>query len=122
MVNDFRPFGSAMAKLSTQSRTIERDDGREVALPTAIDNYRRIDTEPASRMLSTGVDVQTCKLIVLEREVGSMTEFKQILGRGTRVREDMKKFYINGRRVQIIAERIEYLDEDGKLITERLRD
>jgi type I restriction enzyme R subunit len=44
MVNDFRPFGSAMAKLSTQSRTIERDDGREEALPTAIDKYRRIDT------------------------------------------------------------------------------
>jgi type I restriction enzyme R subunit len=36
-----------------------------------------------SRLLSTGVDVQTCRLIVLDREVGSMTEFKQIVGRGT---------------------------------------
>ena len=35
-----------------------------------------------SRLLSTGVDVQTCRLIVLDREVGSMTEFKQIIGRG----------------------------------------
>ena len=35
-----------------------------------------------SRLLSTGVDVQTCRLIVLDREVGSMTEFKQIVGRG----------------------------------------
>jgi type I site-specific restriction endonuclease len=43
--------------------------------------------------LSTGVDVQTCRLIVLDREVGSMTEFKQIVGRGTRVHEDTKKFY-----------------------------
>ena len=34
-----------------------------------------------SRLLSTGVDAQTCRLIVLEREVGSMTEFKQIVGR-----------------------------------------
>jgi type I restriction enzyme R subunit len=41
-----------------------------------------------SRLLSTGVDVQTCRLIVLDRAVGSMTEFKQIVGRGTRVHED----------------------------------
>ena len=46
-----------------------------------------------SRLLSTGVDVQTCQLIVLDREVGSMTEFKQIIGRGTRVHEDTRKFY-----------------------------
>jgi type I restriction enzyme R subunit len=44
-----------------------------------------------SRLLSTGVDAQTCRLIVLEREVGSMTEFKQIVGRGTRVHEDTRK-------------------------------
>src|SRR5665811_216227 len=46
-----------------------------------------------SRLLSTGVDAQTCRLIVLDREVGSMTEFKQILGRGTRVHEDTGKYY-----------------------------
>jgi type I restriction enzyme R subunit len=46
-----------------------------------------------SRLLSTGVDAQTCRLIVLDRAVGSMTEFKQIIGRGTRVHEDTKKFY-----------------------------
>ena len=46
-----------------------------------------------SRLLSTGVDVQTCRLIVLDREVGSMTEFKQIVGRGTRVHEDTHKYY-----------------------------
>jgi type I restriction enzyme R subunit len=46
-----------------------------------------------SRLLSTGVDAQTCRLIVLDREVNSMTEFKQIVGRGTRVHEDTKKFY-----------------------------
>src|SRR5205823_7152818 len=46
-----------------------------------------------SRLLSTGVDVQTCRLIVLDREVGSMTEFKQIVGRGTRIHEDTHKFY-----------------------------
>nr|VFJ58905.1 MAG: type I restriction enzyme, R subunit [Candidatus Kentron sp. DK] len=46
-----------------------------------------------SRLLSTGVDIQTCRLIVLDREVGSMTEFKQIIGRGTRVHEDARKYY-----------------------------
>src|SRR5262249_55412461 len=45
MVNDFRPFSGAMAKLSTSSRTIEREDGTEVDLPIAIDaKHRRIDT------------------------------------------------------------------------------
>ena len=46
-----------------------------------------------SRLLSTGVDAQTCRLIVLDRAVESMTEFKQIVGRGTRVHEDTHKFY-----------------------------
>src|SRR5258707_10532895 len=155
-----------------------------------------------SRLLSTGVDAQTCRLIVLDREVGSMTEFKQIVGRGTRGHEDTKKFYftlidfrgasshfadpdfdgepvqiyepgandpvappddvppagddgetlpdkpgqdetivdgqpdpmlpqtggkmrkvyVDGFDAKIIAERVEYLDENGKLITESLRD
>jgi type I restriction enzyme, R subunit len=44
MVNDFRPFGAAMAKLSTGSRVIEREDGTAVDLPLAIDRKRRIDT------------------------------------------------------------------------------
>jgi type I restriction enzyme R subunit len=145
-----------------------------------------------SRLLSTGVDAQTCRLIVLDRPVGSMTEFKQILGRGTRVHEDTHKYYftlmdfrgatshfadpdfdgepvqiyepeddepvvppddatvefgedevvldagndigfksdepdsrklyVNGVLVTIIAERVKYLDADGKLVTESLRD
>ena len=158
-----------------------------------------------SRLLSTGVDCQTCRLIVLDREVGSMTEFKQIVGRGTRVHEDTKKYYftlidfrgasnhfadknfdgepvliyepgpgdpvappddvppppdddgeptppepgddetivvdpappditigpgggkrkkvfVDGVSASIVAERVEYLDEDGKLVTETLRD
>lgn len=46
-----------------------------------------------SRLMSTGVNSQTCKLVVLDRTVNSMTEFKQIIGRGTRVREDCDKLY-----------------------------
>jgi type I restriction enzyme R subunit len=44
MVNDFRPFGPAMAKLSTESKTIEREDGTKVDLTLALDKKRRIDT------------------------------------------------------------------------------
>jgi type I restriction enzyme R subunit len=48
-----------------------------------------------SKLLSTGVDVPTCKNIVLARVVNSMTEFKQIIGRGTRLREDYGKTSFN---------------------------
>ena len=46
-----------------------------------------------SRLLSTGVDVQTCKLIVLDQRIQSMTQFKQIIGRGTRINEDFDKHF-----------------------------
>jgi type I restriction enzyme R subunit len=48
-----------------------------------------------SQMLTTGVDVQTCKNIVLVRTINSMTDFKQIIGRGTRVRDDYGKLFFN---------------------------
>ncbi|MCX5826299.1 MAG: DEAD/DEAH box helicase family protein [Deltaproteobacteria bacterium] len=48
-----------------------------------------------SQLLTTGVDVPTCKNIVLARVVGSMCEFKQIIGRGTRVRDDYGKLWFN---------------------------
>jgi type I restriction enzyme R subunit len=46
-----------------------------------------------SRLLSTGVDAQTCKLIVLDQRIESMTLFKQIIGRGTRIREEYDKYF-----------------------------
>lgn len=46
-----------------------------------------------SKLLTTGVDAKTCKLIVLDQNINSMTEFKQIIGRGTRLREDYNKLY-----------------------------
>lgn len=48
-----------------------------------------------SQMLTTGVDAPTCKNVVLVRVINSMTEFKQIIGRGTRVRTDYDKFFFN---------------------------
>lgn len=79
-------------------RYVMRITGNDPEGQAQIGNF--IDPESAypvlvttSRLLSTGVDAQTCRLIVLDREVGSMTEFKQIVGRGTRVHEDTRKFY-----------------------------
>lgn len=48
-----------------------------------------------SQLLTTGIDAPTCKNVVLVRVINSMTEFKQIIGRGTRVREDTGKLYFN---------------------------
>ena len=46
-----------------------------------------------SKLMTTGVDAQTCKLIILDSNIGSKTEFKQIIGRGTRVNEEYGKTY-----------------------------
>ncbi len=153
-----------------------------------------------SKLMTTGVDAQTCKLIVLDSNIGSMTEFKQIIGRGTRINEEYgktyftimdfrnvtnlfadpdfdgdpvmikevgetddlsgtedettdepitdiidgeeivfpappeiegggdivaeprAKYYVNGVDVNIINERVQYLDTNGKIITESLKD
>lgn len=152
-----------------------------------------------SKLMTTGIDAQTCKLIVLDSNINSMTEFKQIIGRGTRINEEFgktfftimdfrnvtekfaddgfngspirvkeiveddeisledeepeepiiddegdevifdpppidvidggiisseprKKQYVNGVNVAILNERIQYLDSNGKLITENLKD
>ena len=164
-----------------------------------------------SELMSTGVDAQTCKLVVLDQNIQSMTKFKQIIGRGTRInekygklwftildfkkatelfadgrfdgvpekvlvvrpgdisdqdsdfneqldaenddntageaREDtadyqvnrdrsegcgefhsdddddkVRKFYVNGVHVKVLAKRVQYYDSDGKLVTESFRD
>ena len=147
-----------------------------------------------SQLMSTGVDAQTCHLIVLDKRINSMTEFKQIIGRGTRINEDYNKlfftimdfkratalfadpgfdgdpvqiyepgpnespvppdepqrgdseeqdgltyeplgaydpsgigerptkYYVDDVEVTVATERVQYLDEHGKLITESLKD
>lgn len=163
-----------------------------------LDNF--IDPESAhpviattSKLLTTGVDAKTCKLVVLDQRIQSMTEFKQIIGRGTRIDEehgklyftimDFKKatelfadpdfdgepvqiyqpsgdddivppddesnidpsegtplkpdisfdpnaepgqkrvkYYVNNVEVNVISERVQYYDKDGKLVTESLKD
>lgn len=146
-----------------------------------------------SKLLSTGVDAKTCKLVVLDQTINSVGEFKQIIGRGTRIDEEHGKLYftimdfkkateifarpefdgdpvqvyqptgdddivppddesntdsdegvperpdvsfdpdaepgqgrvryvINGLPVSVISERVQYVDKDGKLITESLKE
>ncbi len=153
-----------------------------------------------SKLMTTGVDAKTCKLVVLDQRIQSMTEFKQIIGRGTRIDEDYDKhwftimdfkkatelfadpdfdgdpvqiyepkpedptdppedepgnpggegsgegedilgdpewpeggegegegeppvkFYVKGEKVAVMAERVQFLGPDGKLITESLKD
>ncbi|TAL09159.1 MAG: DEAD/DEAH box helicase [Porticoccaceae bacterium] len=171
--------------------TGDNDEGK-----AQLDNF--IDPESTfpviattSQLMSTGVDAQTCHLIVLDKRIASMTEFKQIIGRGTRINEDYNKFfftimdfkratalfadpafdgdpvqiyepgpgdspvppddstsgdggepypppgpfdppgigegaptkyYVNDVEVRVATERVQYLDADGKLITESLKD
>ncbi len=65
-----------------------------------LSRFQDVDTNvptilTTSQLLTTGVDAPTCKNVVLARVVGSMTEFKQIIGRGTRVRDDYGKLWFN---------------------------
>jgi len=166
-----------------------------------LDNFTDVEERipviaTTSKMLTTGIDTKMVKLIVLEANIGSMTEFKQIIGRGTRIREqdgkvyftildfrkatnlfadpdfdgdpvqiyepapedtvvppdiadnedgdekqiedtdfstlesvfideeenEVKKYYVDNVPVTIAHERVQYYGEDGKLITESLKD
>jgi type I restriction enzyme, R subunit len=65
-----------------------------------LSRFQDIDTTTptiltSSQLLTTGVDAQTCKNVVLARVVSSMSEFKQIIGRGTRLRDDYGKLWFN---------------------------
>lgn len=79
-------------------RYVMRITGDSVEGKAQLDNF--IDPEQSfpviattSQLLSTGVDAKTCKLIVLDRTITSMTMFKQIIGRGTRIDEDHNKYF-----------------------------
>ena len=172
--------------------TGDNDEGK-----AQLDNFIDPDKDypviaTTSQLMTTGVDAQTCHLIVLDKRIGSMTEFKQIIGRGTRINEDYnklyftimdfkratalfadpdfdgdpvqiyepeagdtvvppddaesdaavkenasayspfddeepsgskrKKYYVDDVEVRVATERVQYLDADGKLITESLKD
>lgn len=80
------------------SRYVMRITGNDEPGKRSLDDF--IDPEAefpviatTSKLMTTGVDAQTCKLIVLDRRIQSLPEFKQIIGRGTRIREDYDKLY-----------------------------
>ena len=187
--------------LASQNRKyIMRITGDEAEGKAELDNF--IDPESrypviatTSELMTTGIDAQTCKLIVLDCRIQSMTKFKQIIGRGTRINEDFdkyfftimdfkkatelfadpnfdgdpvqiyeatpddpplppdeptdegdgpddpvdvdpplppfppegpgespRKYYVNDVAVSVTAERVQYYGDDGKLITESLKD
>lgn len=169
------------------SKYVMRITGDSIEGKAELDNF--IDPESkypviatTSELLTTGVDAKTCKLIVLDKTINSMTTFKQIVGRGTRIEEEhnkyfftimdfkkatelfkdpdfdgepvviyeptddddpvppdpppnedgedddgeddgkVKKFYVKGVEVSIVSERVEYLGDDGQMVTESYRD
>ena len=163
--------------------TGDSEEGR-LALDDFIHPERRYPViATTSKLLTTGVDIRTCKLIVLDQRIESLIEFKQTIGRGTRIHEDAGKFWftimdfkratelfadpdfdgepavvyepdsgdsitsdvaeadgddgrdtddpgvegaprfvVSGVEVKVFAERVQYLDQHGRLITESLTD
>ncbi|MBI3521100.1 MAG: DEAD/DEAH box helicase family protein [Bacteroidetes bacterium] len=179
---------NAAGKIATENpKYVMRITGDSVEGKAELDNF--IDPESkfpviatTSELMTTGVDAKTCKLIVLDKTIRSMTMFKQIIGRGTRIDEEFNKFFftimdfkkatehfkdpefdgepviiyepksgddpvppdppgddegeegpevdepgsrkiiVSGVEVKIKNERIEYLGEDGNLVTESYKD
>lgn len=77
---------------------VMRITGDSVEGKAELDNF--IDPESkfpviatTSELLTTGVDAKTCKVIVLDKTISSMTTFKQIIGRGTRIDEEHNKYF-----------------------------
>ncbi|MCB9779845.1 MAG: DEAD/DEAH box helicase family protein [Alphaproteobacteria bacterium] len=80
------------------ARFVKRITGDNPAGKMALDDFihpeRRYPViATTSKLLTTGVDAKTCKLIVLDQRIQSMIEFKQIVGRGTRIHEDAGKLW-----------------------------
>lgn len=80
------------------SKYVMRITGDSVEGKAELDNF--IDPESTfpviattSELLTTGVDAKTCKVIVLDKTISSMTTFKQIIGRGTRIDEEHNKYF-----------------------------
>ena len=79
---------------------IQRCTGDVNGVDAILDKFMDVDEKfptvlTTSKLLTTGVNCKTCKCIVLDNSFGEqgMTEFKQIVGRGTRIKEDREKLY-----------------------------
>jgi len=77
---------------------VMRITGDEIEGKAELDNFINPEERypviaTTSKLMTTGVDAQTCKLVVLDQHIKSMTEFKQMIGRGTRINEDYDKYW-----------------------------
>lgn len=84
--------------VSENPNYIMRITGDNAIGKAQLENFIDVDEKyptivTTSKLLTTGADCKTCKLIVLDSNINSMTEFKQIIGRGTRIREDKDKMF-----------------------------
>lgn len=80
------------------SKYVMRITGDSVEGKAELDNFADPESRfpviaTTSELLTTGFDVKTCKVIVLDKTINSMTTFKQIIGRGTRIEEDFNKYF-----------------------------
>ena len=110
---------NANADLVAENRKyIMRITGDENEGKAELDNFiAPYESHPVivttSRLMTTGIDAQTCKLIVLDRRIESPTEFKQIIGRGTRINEEYHKLYFTIMDFKQATERFYDRDFDG---------
>ncbi len=190
-----------MPQEATNHKFVVRMTSDDEAGKRSLDDFQHPERKypviaTTSKLLSTGVDIKTCKVIVIDQVIQSMIEFKQTIGRGTRILEDAgklwftimdfkkatelfadpdfdgdpvvvyvplpdgpidppadfggedaagedgdtdgdpedgpvgpepepggrTKFYVGGVKVTVLAERVQYMGKDGKLITESLTD
>jgi type I restriction enzyme R subunit len=87
-------------RVKENRKYIMRITGDEAEGKAELDNFINPESRypviaTTSKLMTTGVDAQTCKLVVLDQRIQSMTEFKQIIGRGTRINEDFGKFWFS---------------------------
>ncbi|HBV20252.1 MAG TPA: restriction endonuclease, partial [Nitrosomonas sp.] len=85
-------------RIKENRKYVMRITGDEAEGKAELDNFINPEERypviaTTSKLMTTGVDAQTCKLVVLDQHIKSMTEFKQIIGRGTRINEDYGKFW-----------------------------
>lgn len=111
---------NAAGKLAIENpRYVMRITGDSVEGKAELDNF--IDPESkfpviatTSELMTTGVDAKTCRLIVLDKTINSMTAFKQIIGRGTRIDEEFNKYYFTIMDFKKATEHFKDPDFDGE--------
>ncbi len=107
------------------SKYVMRLTGDEIIAKREVDNFINPEERypviaTTSKLLTTGVDAQTCKLIVLEANINSVTEFKQIIGRGTRINEDYDKTFFTIMDFRNVTDIFARLDFDGDPVMVKL--